>query len=156
MTDSMTPAEEAYERAADAVEPRALVLLGMLAIDFSEAGWLAAGVPYFLDETDDRFIWCVTLRKDGRPEALDVSVDLVKARAAAADPAPEDGVGLNLRVVREGGRPLLDWAGYNFARNLWVSASDPAALEGRWRGFERAVLDTSRWLPETLAFAERD
>lgn len=146
---------DSYAAAAASTEPRALALLSMLAPGFAAGGW-QAGAPYFLDETAGRLIWAMRLDRAGASGCLDVSVDLVIAEPyPGGTPLPEDAVGFNLRVTAEGGRPLLDWAGYNYARNLWVPAGDAQALDARWRTFEQAVLSTEKWLPETLAFAAR-
>lgn len=146
---------EDIRRAVEETGPRALELLTLLVPELESRGWSVAMTPYFLDSTEGRHIWAFRADREGF-EPIDVFVELVVAADGGYSACPEDGVGFNLKVVTVGGRPVLDWEGYNYRKDLWVPAGDPGAVAARWDTFRTAVLRLDRWLPETLAFAERD
>ena len=128
-------APQELERTGTEYAPKAMALLETIAGILREEDGLEVEGPY--DMSDDQWLWALSVRQSGL-DNVDVLVEMPRAAEYADD--PEDGLSFGLNVVAEGGRMLGGFQPYNFTDRVWVRASEPYAVAGRWTELEGAAL----------------
>jgi hypothetical protein len=134
-------------------EPRILALLTRIAEAFRVAGRVTSGPTELA--IDGSPSWSIIARVP-RARKEDLTVDTVFEIAEALEfgGGPRDGLNFGLRSTLWGGQPLATFEPFNFTPEVWVSASDAAAVEKRFRLVEG--VDAGAFVGATLAAIAQD
>lgn len=115
--------------------PKIQKLLEIICSEAKERGYECTSP---IDMSDDTYRWAVAVSPPGAEteDSVDVSVEIATSEAYDGTPG---GLNFSMNVVSYEGEMLGGLTPYNYTDEVWVSMSDPDAVEERWRLFDNGA-----------------